>query len=364
MPAKKPTKAGWGEQLPGDILRITALADPNKSVQYLNAETLQQWSHRSAYFNGGRLLIEVLADPAIPTKPDETISIVIDSVSVNNQVGRATTIYLPPPNSLCTPKDERKPSRDARQGRLYPASCTAFTVNDGKNGCQVTAGHCFADGTDPTEQVLQADVPLSTTLLYGDRLFAIHRHPPADKQWAIDPSSVQFGYVTPSDEEYEKGDLSKGEDWAVLGTFRNPNHGQTFREFNKGQQYSLAQLDKNGRLDAKVLKKSTKIALTGYGTSPLAGEDKVIKSMDLTQQTVVATLFDSPDANHLRHRADSHGGQSGSPIILVGTDTVIGIHTNGGCDPSNAQSSNWGSTVAMAGLRKALSIPLGVCAAA
>ncbi|MCH8316600.1 MAG: hypothetical protein IIA64_11555, partial [Planctomycetes bacterium] len=44
------------------VLRITSLADG--AMQHHTTQTLNQWSHTSAYFNGDAVRLEVIADPA------------------------------------------------------------------------------------------------------------------------------------------------------------------------------------------------------------------------------------------------------------------------------------------------------------
>ena len=43
------------------ILRLTSLLDGH--VQHMTTEHLRQWMYTSAYFNGGRLQVEIIADP-------------------------------------------------------------------------------------------------------------------------------------------------------------------------------------------------------------------------------------------------------------------------------------------------------------
>ncbi|HIE70872.1 MAG TPA: hypothetical protein EYP98_12270, partial [Planctomycetes bacterium] len=56
---------------------------------------------------------------------------------------------------------------------------------------------------------------------------------------------------------------------------------------------------------------------------------------------------------------DITGGNSGSPVILEGTNNAIGIHTNAGC---NSIGGNQGCANTNADLQTALANPLGVCA--
>ena len=57
--------------------------------------------------------------------------------------------------------------------------------------------------------------------------------------------------------------------------------------------------------------------------------------------------------------SSSTGGNSGSPVILEGTNNAIGIHTNAGC---NSVGGNQGCANTNPDLQAALANPLGVCA--
>ncbi|ORZ40709.1 hypothetical protein BCR44DRAFT_1423641 [Catenaria anguillulae PL171] len=322
IPTEPRTTAGWGANLPGDIVKITNQAD--QSVQYFNAVTLKQWSFNSAFFNGGKLTLELLADPTLPA--DQTPSVVVTSVKINSDDSDNTdTISLPPPNSQCNANDERRPSSDTR-----------WTINDPSNsGCQLTAGHCF-DDADLTEQVLQFNVPTNIVLRskHGDR-FPVARHPPADQQFAIDVDS----------------------DWGYFGVHPNPNTGKRPREQFANQAFDLAPVDPaTGLLKDGVVKVGDQATIRGFG----AVYDEARMELSQVQQTHTGTVYKLADAYHVDHRADTEGGNSGSPIILA-NGQALGIHTNGGCRTTSSESANWGSTVAMRGLQTALAAPKGVC---
>ncbi|ORZ33411.1 hypothetical protein BCR44DRAFT_1501302 [Catenaria anguillulae PL171] len=336
----------WGENLPGDQLRITSLQD--NSVQYLNDRTIKEWNHRSAFFNGGRVRVELLADRSITRgRP----SVIVQSVIVNDEQGFSTDpITLPPPNSLCNAADLRRPSRDPRSGRIFPVGCTGWTGLP--NGCQLTAGHCF-DGVNAAEQVLQANVPQSIVITVNGQRVGVPRHPPASQQWAIDTRSVQFALVSPLD----VADFKDAQDWATFGTYRNPNTGLTFLQAAGNRRYTLARVDpRTGQLAAGQATKGSSVTITGYGIV----RDTARRNLRLTQQTHSGPITDFPSPNHIDHRADTEGGNSGSAIAIG--DLALGIHTNGGCDTTSATSANWGSSISMPALQAALRSQRGVCA--
>ncbi|ORZ36519.1 hypothetical protein BCR44DRAFT_119363 [Catenaria anguillulae PL171] len=356
MPASKPSKAGWGENLAGDVVKITSLLD--NSVQFHNAETLKQWSYNSAFFNGAKIKIELLADPSIKSgKP----SLVIENFRVNGEEGsQPDDLPIPPrQRSLCNRGDLRQPSSDPRLGRVWPVACTGWTIND-TNGCLLTAGHCF-DGHDAGEQVLQFNVPASTIFWRKDNQTDLDipvanvRHPHADSQFAIDVESVQHKLIALGGVNFVDD-----EDWAYFGTHRNPNTGLTAREYTKGQVFTLAQVDKTtGKLPVGLIKKGDMARVTGFGYVRFAAPERF--NLTYTQQTHVGPIHELIDDYHMSHRVDSEPGNSGSPIILESTGVAVGVHTNGGCQTHFRGSSNWGATMAMRGLQQALASPKGVC---
>ncbi|ORZ40712.1 hypothetical protein BCR44DRAFT_1423647 [Catenaria anguillulae PL171] len=348
VPAQ-PANVSWGADLPGDVVKITNQADP-ASVQYFNNATLRQWSFNSAFFNGGNVTVELLADPTLPA--DDKPSVVIDSIKVNADASsRTDTIALPPPNTLCNANDERRPSADTRIARIMPVGCTGWTINDPSNsGCQLTAGHCF-DGKDLSQQVLQFNVPRNIVVRSraGNRV-AILRHPPADQQFAIDTNSVQFRLTSTRQRV-------NSEDWGYFGVHPNPNTGRRPREQFGNQAFDLSPLNATGLLAPETVQGGDEATVRGFGLVIYAAD-----RLDLSQvqQSHTATVLSLSDAYHLNHRVDTEGGNSGSPIILA-NGQAVGIHTNGGCTTTSNRSSNWGSTVAMRGLRAALAAPRGVC---
>ncbi|ORZ38323.1 hypothetical protein BCR44DRAFT_34128 [Catenaria anguillulae PL171] len=335
----------WGAELPGDVIKITSVQDG--AVQYLNAETLAQWSGHSAFFNGNKVTVELISDPT--ASANETPSVVISSVVINDEFGGNTDpIALPPPNSLCNAADLRKPSTEKRSGRLFPVGCTGWVIDD-TAGCGLTAGHCF-DGVETSELVLQMNVPLSAVITSSGVQQGIPRQPKPEDQYAVDPSSVQFELIGGPDEE-------RGRDWGYFGTFRNPNTGKTYREA-AGGSYELIRSGSTG-ISTSIAKPGTSLTINGYGIV----RDRTRQSGYLAQQVGSGTFLDKPNSTHFRHRIDTEGGNSGSAVVLTGTSKAIGIHTNGGCSTSSRRSGNSASTINQPGLIRALNAPKGVCRA-
>ncbi|KAI9168402.1 hypothetical protein H9P43_007774 [Blastocladiella emersonii ATCC 22665] len=337
---------GFGEDLPGDILRITSLADGG--VQYLNFESIEQWNFRSAVFNGGKVKVELLADPN--TDPDEKPSIVVTQIETNTQSGYGSNkAQLPPPASLCTANDDRRASADVRSVRIHPVGCTAWTITD-KAGCHVTAGHCF-DGTDLDDQIIQMNVPQSAVITSAGQKTAIVRHPHPKYQFAVDVKSVQFNLTSLS-----LGD--DAEDWAYFGTFPNPNTGLTHRETIGNKAYRLATVDPaTGDLVANQVKVGDTVKIYGFGVVSAQAR----KHMSQVQQQASGKVTAFSDRFHIDHRTSTEGGNSGSAIAIG--DLAVGIHTNGGCFAGSPHSANTGSLVSMPAFQRAIKNPKGVCKA-
>jgi V8-like Glu-specific endopeptidase len=291
----------------GSLLRITSLYDG--AVQEMRAVHVEQWRSTSAYFNGGDLLVEVLAEPG--TGPNRVV------------VAAVTTDLSGTPESICGPTDDRVLSNDNRSARLVPIGCTGWLIDD-CNTCALTAGHC----TGGSMQVMQFNVPLSTSS------GAIQNPPPSD-QYAIDVGNVQTN-----------GGQGVGNDWGYFGVFANSTTGLTpFQAY--GVRHTLSA--------PPAFNAAHMIRITGYGTRSSPPE------WNQVQETHAGPWVTSSGTTQ-QYQADTTGGNSGSPVIHDLTGTAIGIHTHGGCVSTNPVGQNSGTGSNHAGLQAALAAPVGVCA--
>lgn len=294
----------------GSFLRITSLLDNQFQTQHLLH--VEQWQQTSAYFNGDTVLVELLACPGTGQS--------------RLTIGAATAgPVLPNGNdTICGPTDDRVLSNDPRVARNQPTGCTSWMIND-CNHCFLTAGHCTGSGL----QVLQFNVPLSSSS-------GALRHPGPQDQYAVDTSSIQTN-----------GGLGVGDDWAYFGVFPNSTTALTPHQANGGQAFDLQ------ATPPSVSGQNIRITGNGSTTSPVS------PTWYLVQKTHVGPYF-SFGGTTVRYTTDTTGGNSGSPVIVDGTNQAIGIHTHGGC--SSTGGSNQGTGSNHAGLRAALANPLGVCA--
>ena len=89
------------------------------------------------------------------------------------------------------------------------------------------------------------------------------------------------------------------------------------------------------------------IHITGYGLDARRTRSQV-------QQTHVGPLLAvSIKPATLLYRTDTRGGNSGSPVIHENTGSVVGIHTNGGCD-TRSNSANQGTRIDRSNLQAAI----------
>jgi trimeric autotransporter adhesin len=265
---------------PGSKIRITSMLDG--AQQHLNAETIQQWRHTSAYFNGPAVRVELIAAPG----------------SVGNRFGIKSLMAgktMPQTESQCGTADNRVASSADNRGRLLDIGCTANLMQE---GCFTTAGHCMS--TASLVDVVEFQVPASTSS-------GSLRHPPPADQ-----------YVPTSNREFNDGGL--GNDWGVFTVFANSETGLTPLQA-QGPGLDLA---------TSLPAKGSTVEITGYGVdSGSANQTQQVSSGPIKKVIKAST--------RLTYRADTEGGNSGS-AVLSGAN-MVAIHTNAGCSTSGGANS-------------------------
>lgn len=286
------------------LLRLTSVLDG--AVQTMTAAHLQQWENTSAYFNGDKVMIEVIADPG--AEPSSiTISAAWAGVPEPGE-----------PESLCG-ADDRVLSSEAANARLLPSGCTAWIISD-PNRTFLTAGHCGTSGTS----VVQFNVPLSNS---NGSL----NHPPPEHQYTPDAVSIQSlgGGI--------------GDDWCYFGCFPNTQTGLTpFQAQAEYYQLAAVAPPVNGQ----------QIRITGYGTvsSPVPATWNQVQKTHSGPYALLSGFT-------VKYVVDTTGGNSGSPVFNLDDGTAIGIHTHAGC----STGGNQGTAIHNPGLQNALANPQGVC---
>ena len=292
----------------GSFLRITSLLDGAVQTQHLRH--VGEWQDTSAYFNGDSVLVELLAHQ----NTGENRLMLRNAIA-----GPAQPLST---DSICGPTDDRVLSNDGRVGRNQPTGCTSWMIND-CNHCMLTAGHCAGSGL----QVVEFNVPLSTSS-------GSLQHPGPQDQYAVDPASLQTN-----------GGLGVGNDWAYFGVFANSTTGLTPHQSNGMQAFDLV-------TPPAVTGQSIRVTGNGSTSSPVS------PTWYLVQKTHAGPYF-SFAGTTIRYTTDTTGGNSGSPVIVDGTNQAIGIHTHGGCSSTGGANSGTGSN--LAALQTALANPGGVC---
>lgn len=289
-------------------LRLTSMADG--AVQYLDAISIEQWYHTSAYFNGDAVAIELIGGPGLRNE-----------ISISQVIAGEPMTGI---ESICGDMDDRILSSDPRSARALPVGCTAWTFND-LHHAMISAGHCSdANGID----VVEFNVPLSN----GDHSI---NHPGPEDQYSVDRASVQDQYG-----------LFNGRDWAYFGCHPNSNTGLTpYQAEQAFHRLDLAVPPVDGRT----------LRITGYGVQ----EGDFMPEWSQVQKTHTGQLV-GRTSRKLEYTPDTTGGNSGSAVEDETTGLVVAIHTNGGC--SQFGGSNSGSRLDDLNFRQALRSPRGVCA--
>ena len=292
----------------GTQLRMTSFQDG--ATQHLNANTLEQWRNKSAWFNGSTVLVELIAQPNT-----RTAHVTIDGVMMIEQFEED--------RSICGTTDDRVLSYEDRDARAIPIGCTAWIIND-PNHTFLTAGHCAGSADDI--EVIEFNVPLSDS--NGNI-----QHPGPEDQYASDPESLQSYYS------------QIGDDWAYFGCFPNTETGLTPYQ---------AQDDFYVLSNAAPIVNGQDITICGYGVT-YSGTPATYNQAQKIHTGPYAAL----DGTAIGYQTDTSGGNSGSAVLNEATGEAIGIHTNAGCSESGGE--NWGCAIHNSGLQNALANPQGVC---
>jgi V8-like Glu-specific endopeptidase len=261
---------------PGSSLRLVAAAD--RAEQRLDARSLADWQHGSAYFNGGEVEVELIAGPH--TRANR---VAVEAV----EVGELQAMNWP--ETLCN-ADDRVLSSDPRAGRQFPGGCTVWLINE---FTVLTAGHCAG----PNNQA-HFNVPLST----------------ASGQVVVPPPQDQYPYDGPTLRSRNQG---AGADWAVVATVRNSTTG-LYAGQAQGAWFELSSPPASAT--------GQKLRVTGYGSvsSPVSPTWNQVQKTDAGDMARLSTSI-------VGGYADVTGGNSGSPMIWEQTGKAIGITTHCPC---------------------------------
>lgn len=216
--------------------------------------------------------------------------------------------------TLCGTEDNRVLSKDTKVGRVFmdmkaQGGCTATLIS---KDCVITAGHC-------------ADILGYVEFNTGEsKDFKTFRSKPEDI-YPVLMHTIRYNYV------------GIGQDWAVAKLESNINGKDA------GDVQGFYDIEFNRPKDG------TPLRITGYGI------DRVNGNKNMAQQTASGNLLKLPEDKGtyiISHTVDTMGGSSGSSIINVDTNKIIGVHTNGGCGVT--QGTNSGTYITRTGFKRAI----------
>ena len=321
-----------GADLAGGTLTVTG---EDGDAQTFDAAALEAWGGLTAIFNGQSVTVALNAPGASATIEALVIGLPAPSgagaaaletmggdlapllapfvaVDVPRRPEGAEEAFPMPElqdfsiESICI-DDDRAASVHPFSGRIMPIGCTGWLI---EGGAVLTAGHCITAAA----QTLEFNVPSS--LANGTTVSPAVQH-----QYAIDQASIVDGFT------------GIGNDWAVLRVLPNTQTGLS------------AHAAQGGAFTVSDTADPATVTVVGYGVDgppPNFGNPPPRNADNQTQQThsgaLVENVVNSPSNARLRYAVDTQGGNSGSPVVGVGFET-IGIHTNGGCGPGGGSNS-------------------------
>lgn len=208
-------------------------------------------------------------------------------------LGLLSTAAFSSEKTICQ-EDDRIPSFEPKVGRALEnavgeGGCTLTMISD---SCAISAGHC--------KRVLGVGEFNTPPSVDGKIV-----HPDPEDVYEVDKDTLKSTYT------------GLGNDWAVFKM--RPNN-------ITGRLPGAVQGFYNVSFEAP--KKGQTVRITGYGL------DRQDPERNLAQQTndgsvVAAGTSRSPSV--FQHNIDTMGGNSGSSIIREIDQTIVAIHTNGGC---------------------------------
>ncbi|MCK8523501.1 T9SS type A sorting domain-containing protein [Aquimarina sp. D1M17] len=265
---------------------LTITSELDGGTQKLTSANIKDWKNTSAYFNGDKITLRLYV-----AKGENSIGLNVKELGIG--------IKDPNTKSQCGSNDDRVDSTDDAIGRIVPIGCTGWIIT---NGRLVTAGHCIGSRA----QIIEFNVPKSNP----DRTIV---HPGPEDQYPIG------NFVSPY-----PNSPSQANDWGVFTASANTQTGLTPIQA-QGKSFNVVQSAPGNT-----------IRITGFGTD--TGID------NQTQQTHSGPLS-SVTNTFVRYRADTTGGNSGSPIIDEATGNAVGVHAYGGCSGSGGSNSGERATI-------------------
>lgn len=257
------------------VIKVQSLLDGE--VQYLGTRELQTWSRTSAYFNGGSLLVEIIASPGTTNR------LVVDEIMWNDARDRDEQAC-----GYCG-ADDRLPVVDNAVCRILGGTYSCSGVIIDSESHMITAGHCMLDGN---ALICEFDVPNSN-------IGCSMNHPPVADQFPV------TGWICSA--------VGPGEDWAAVTLGTNVNGELPYDRY--GASLPIA---------SNMAQEGTAVTAKGYGN------DLEQCLLTNTLQASEGTILELKDRS-FTFDADVTYGSSGSPISQASGNRIMGIATHCPC---------------------------------
>ena len=201
--------------------------------------------------------------------------------------------------SICGNTDDRKLSSDPKVGRVNDGVTSVCTVTMISENCALTAGHCYSILDEVSFNVPQSrnGLPL--------------------------PSDEKSRYKVDRYETYYANN-GPGDDYAVLSLLPNKVTGKNPGE---AQGYYDVSFER--------VKLGDDVFVIGYGKDSRPSRNH----SQQTHHSVITSL----SYTTIEHTVDTRFGNSGSVIIDLVTNKIIGIHSHGACYLGGG--SNYGTLI-------------------
>ncbi len=200
----------------------------------------------------------------------------------------------------CGGTDDREISTHPAIGRMLKSmeslsGCTGTMIS---NHCMISAGHCY-----DYAQLVEFNTPLSKL---GKLV-----HPPVEDIYSLDRVI-----------DYSRRGI--GDDWMVFKLKKNAVTGEI-----PGIKQGILPLS------LSTPKLPFMVEIIGYGA------DKRL-NRNFAQQRATGFLTEL-ESMSLRHTVDTQGGNSGSAVLEIHSQSILGVHTHGGCSPTDDTGANAGT---------------------
>lgn len=328
----------------GSLVLVTNLLDGDWMP--LTAKTMSEWQNTTAYFNGSRLKVELIAGahttsnrivmsramagnvcPDVPRPGDPTADVCSATDprirAIRTDIARLLNVRIPLP-----PAPGDLPTNPLRAG-ICTGWITDAPVAGTTNYVMLSAGHCFAPYGSSLNPVFPDPGHPGTRMTVAqfeeipDTLLTCQvQHPLVRKQFAVMQNLVR----------YQDDALCDRRDWAAFVCYPNPQTGNTV--FDEQQSFIPR--------DTGPVNVGLNVAALGYGAAGPGPsfcscvENSAASAKSYTQKidpriSRVVTAAPSGINWLILHNAAICGGDSGGPLLRTVGGGAIGINTAAGC---------------------------------